>query len=60
MIHRNGESLTVHYGDLQIGDMYFYQELDGHPRQYMVIDIGGTPSGNAEITTTIIQTYSKE
>lgn len=60
MIYRDNQQMTVHYLDLQIGDLYFFQEDDGIPRQYRVIDIGGTPSGNAEITTEVIQAFRKE
>lgn len=54
MIQRDGQSMTVHYGDLQIGDLYYFEDGNGRPQRYRVIDIGGTPSGNAEITTEVV------
>lgn len=54
MIERDGQKMTVCYGDLQIGDMYYFAD-QGIPRRYRVIDIGGTPEGTAEITTETVE-----
>lgn len=60
MIEREGATLIVRYGDLQIGDLYYYENDQGDPIRYKVIDIGGTPVGNAEIGTEIVARLRKK
>lgn len=54
MIDRAGQKMTVNYGDLQIDDLFYFEDNAGAPRRYRVIDISGTPTGEAEITTEMI------
>lgn len=54
MVERNGEKITIQYGDLQSGDKFYLEDNNGQPKRYRVIDISGTPDGNCEITTEVM------
>ena len=53
-VERDGNKMTIQYGDLQIDDLFYMEDSNGRPRRYRVVDISGTASGNCEITTEMV------
>src|ERR1700721_4646308 len=41
-VERDGNKMTIQYGDLQIDDLFYMEDSNGRPRRYRVVDISGT------------------